>query len=285
VNVTLRRGKPEDTERCGAIAFEAFKHIAEAHNFPGDFPSAEAAQGLLSWLLAQPGFYSVVAEVDGRIIGSNFLDERNPIAGVGPITVDATVQNRAVGKRLMDAVHERAAERGFPGVRLVQAAYHMRSLTLYTKLGYDAREPLVCMQGKALQLTVPDLPVRQATEADLPECNALCRRIHGHDRGGELRAAVDHGTARVVEHQGRITGYATVIAFFGHAVGETNRELQALIGSATEFGGPGFLVPMRNAELLRWCLQQGLRAVQPMTLMSRGLYNEPAGAFLPSVLY
>ena len=29
----------------------------------------------------------------------------------------------------------------------------------------------------------------------------------------------------------------------------------------------------------------GLRVVQPMTLMSMGLYNEPKGAFLPSVLY
>jgi hypothetical protein len=28
-----------------------------------------------------------------------------------------------------------------------------------------------------------------------------------------------------------------------------------------------------------------LRVVQPMTLMSVGLYNEPRGAFMPSVLY
>jgi hypothetical protein len=76
-----------------------------------------------------------------------------------------------------------------------------------------------------------------------------------------------------------------LIGFFGHAVGETNRELQALIGSATEFPGPGFLLPTRNGELFRWCLQQGLGATQPMTLMSRGLYNEPAGSFLPSILY
>ena len=48
---------------------------------------------------------------------------------------------------------------------------------------------------------------------------------------------------------------------------------------------PGFLVPTRNARVLRWCLRQGLRIVQPMTLMSVGLYNEPAGAFVPSILY
>jgi hypothetical protein len=40
------------------------------------------------------------------------------------------------------------------------------------------------------------------------------------------------GTAVVVERHERITGYTTVLAFFGHAVGETNLDLQALIASA-----------------------------------------------------
>jgi hypothetical protein len=43
-----------------------------------------------------PGFYGVVAERDARIIGSNFLDERGTIAGIGPITVDPDVQNQGV---------------------------------------------------------------------------------------------------------------------------------------------------------------------------------------------
>ena len=60
-------------------------------------------------LLAHPRFYSVVAEAKGRIVGSNFLDERSRIAGVGPITVDPTGQNRGVGGRLMQDVLDRAA--------------------------------------------------------------------------------------------------------------------------------------------------------------------------------
>ena len=60
---------------------------------------------------------------------------------------------------------------------------------------------------------------------------------------------------------------------------------KALIGAAAEFGGPGSLLPTRNAELFRWCLHQGLRVQQTLTLMSLGLYKEPAGAFLPSILF
>jgi hypothetical protein len=170
-------------------------------------------------------------------------------------------------------------------VRLVQAAYHSRSLSLYAKLGFDVREPLAGFQGPPLNLTIPGHAVRPAGENDLDACNELCRRVHGHDRAGELGDAVQRGVATLVEHDGRVTGYATGIGFFCHAVGESNEDVKALIGAASEFAGPGFLLPMRNGELFRWCLHQGLRVNQALTLMSSGLYNEPAGAFLPSILY
>jgi predicted N-acetyltransferase YhbS len=285
MNVTLRPGTVEDAQHCGAICYDAFKTIAEQHNFPPDFPSSEVATELLASLLAHPGVYAVVAELDGRIIGSNFLDERSTVAGIGPITVDPAVQNRAVGRQLMQHVLDRVTQRRFPGVRLVQAAYHTRSLSLYARLGFVAREPLSMMQGAPLAVQIPGYAVRSATERDLDACNQVCVKVHGHDRGGELLDAIKQGTATIVEHGGRITGYATPIAFFGHAVGETNETLKALIGAAPAFLGPGFLLPTRNGEVFRWCLDHGLRVVQPMALMSVGLYNEPAGAFLPSVLY
>ena len=285
MDISIREGTPEDAEICGRICYNAFKTISEAHGFAPDFLGPETAIGVLTRMLANPKFYSVVAEVDGRIVGSNFLDERNAIAGVGPITVDPTVQNRAIGRRLMDAVHERAAEKNYVGVRLIQAGFHTRSLSLYAKLGYDVREHLACMQGKALGISVESHVVRPASEADVDNCNRLCREVHGLDRGGELKDAIAQRSATVVEHDGRITGYATSIGFFGHAVGETNKDLKALIGAAQEFAGPGFLLPTRNGELFRWCLNNGLRITQPMTLMSKGRYNEPTGAFLPSVLY
>lgn len=285
MRVKIRRGTPEDAEVCGNICYTAFKTISEAHGFAPDFPVPEVAIGVLTQMLTNPEFYSAVAEIDGRIVGSNFLDERNAIAGVGPITIDPTVQNRTIGRRLMHAVHDRAADRNFDGVRLIQAGFHARSLSLYTKLGYEVREPLACMQGEPLGISIDGHVVRPATEADIDACNRLCRQVHGHDRRGELRDSVAKGSATVVEQDQGITGYATVIGFFGHAVGETNDDLKALIAAAKEFAGPGFLLPSRNGELFRWCLSNGLRITQPMTLMSKGLYNEPAGAFLPSILY
>ncbi|HWF59347.1 MAG TPA: GNAT family N-acetyltransferase [Nitrospira sp.] len=282
---TLRPGTVRDAEACGRIGYEAFKAIAEQHGFPPDFPSADRAVGLLSKILTRPDVYSVVAELDGQVVGSNFLWEGDPIAGVGPITVVSTAQNAGIGRKLMEFVLTRANARRQMGVRLVQAAYHNRSLSLYSKLGFQAREPLSILQGPPLKLALNGYHVRKAIVHDLAVCDALCRSVHGHDRHGEIAHAIDDGTATVVEHSSRITGYATGLGFFGHAVGLTNEEIKALVGAAPTFTGLGFLLPTRNMELLQWCLNHGLRIVQPMTLMSLGLYQKPAGSFLPSILY
>lgn len=229
-------------------------------------------------------FYCVVAESEGRIVGSNCLDGRSLIAGIGPITVDPDAQNLGVGRKLMKVVMDRAQEEHPAGMRLVQAAYHNRSLSLYTTLGFDVREPLSCVQGRPRDRNVPGCVVRPAL-GDLEACNALSRRVHGFDRSTELADSIHKKTACAVERAGRVTGYATVLAFFGHATAESNLDLQALIASAESFGGPGILVPSRNSALLRWCLANGLQVVQPLNLMSNGLYNDPAGAWLPSVLF
>jgi len=148
------------------------------------------------------------------------------------------------------------------------------------------REHLSCLQGAALGERIEGYAVRAADPSDAAAANALCLRVHGHARAAHVAEAFANGApAMVVERQGRLTGYTTNLAFFGHAVGETTDDLKALIAAAEAFGGPGFLLPSRSGELLRWCLARGLRVTQPMTLMTIGLYNEPVGAWLPSVLY
>src|SRR2546430_8409404 len=155
MKIVLRGGTPADSDTCGTIGYRAFKAIAEEHNFPPDIPSAEVAKQRFADLLSHPSFYSVVAEIDGRVVGSNFLDERSSIAGVGPITVDPAAQNQGVGLRLMEHVLERTRHLSFPSVRLVQAAYHNRSMSLYTYLRFEARAPLTTLPGKPINHRSP----------------------------------------------------------------------------------------------------------------------------------
>jgi len=285
MSVSIREAKPIDAAECGRIIHAAFAAVANQHNFRTDFPTVEIATGVASMLIAHPGFYGLVAEHEGQIVGSNFLDTRSSIGGIGPITIEPSVQNKGIGSELMRAVMEWAASLKMPGVRLVQDAFHNRSLCLYTRLGFVTREPLSVMQGPPLGLRLAGYDVRPATEADRDACDGLCRRVHGFDRSAELKDAIGQKTAIVVEHLERITGYATEIGFFAHAVGECNEDLKALIGAAGSFAGPGFILPTRNHDLFCWCLDHGLRLLKQQTLMTLGLYNEPAGAYLPSILY
>ncbi len=284
-DITIRQATPDDGERLADVFYDAFESIAEAHNFPVEAISREFGSFIISDRLSSNGFVGLVAEREREVLGSAFVDERAAIAGIGPVAVDPAAMDAGIGRALMEAALERERERGAPGVRLVQTAYHYRSLSLYAKLGFVVREPLSVLQGTPPALSIPGRSVRPAREQDLTPCSELCFRVHGHERVAELRDAITAGTASVVERPERICGYATGFGYGWHAVAETNEDLLALLGSADSFMGLGILVPSRNAELLGWCLGHGLRIVQQSTLMTIGLYNEPAGAYLPSILF
>ena len=284
-SLAVRAATERDADECGRIFYEAFEAIAKRHNLPVEPPSREFTGFKAAEMLSHAGFEGLVAERNGALLGSAFIDERAAIAGIGPVTVDPRVQDNGIGRGLMEVALLHARETKAAGIRLVQTAYHYRSLALYAKLGFVVREPLSVLQGDPPAVSIPGRSVRPATDADLARCDELCRRVHGHDRSWELRDAVTAGTARVVERPAGISGYATGFGYGWHALAETNEDLIALLASAEMFMGLGILVPSRNPELLRWCLDHGLRIVQQSTLMTIGLYNEPAGAYLPSILF
>ncbi|MGP8305788.1 GNAT family N-acetyltransferase [Vibrio sp. YIC-376] len=285
MTLTLRPGTIEDAKECGRIYYEAFKCLAEQHRFPSEVHSIEFATILMTMRLEHPSFYSVVAEQDGNIVGSIFLDERSIIGGVGPVSVEPRVMNGTIGQQLMKALMTRATQRHFPGLRGMVVAWHYHAFALYIKYGGTSRETFSAMQGKPLANKIPGYDVRPAGVEDLHACNQLCYNVHGHNRTGELVDAIRQGKANVVERLGRITGYSTGIGWANHAVAESNDDMKALIGAAPEFSGLGFLVPSNNGDLFRWCLSQGLQVVCQTNLMTHGLYNEPVGTYLPSISY
>jgi hypothetical protein len=220
-------------------------------------------------------------------VGSNFLKEGDPVAALGPISVDPALQEGGVGRRLMEAVLERG-ERAH-AVRLVQDAFNPTSMALYASLGFEVREPLVCMGGTPRGTPDVDVEVRALLKEDLDACAALCEKVHGITRTEELRLGIGRLQPMVALRDGRVTAYASSLVFWpaAHGVAESERDLRGLIqGASASSGQPvGFLLPTRCASLFRWALAEGLRIVKPMTLMTRGPYQEPTGSYFPSVGY
>ena len=103
----------------------------------------------------------------------------------------------------------------------------------------------------------------------------------------ELRQAKNQGVATLIERDDIITGFAAGIGILGYAVAKSNSNLLALIGNASTSSiiGPGFFVPARNYELIKWLLGTGFKIEWPANLMTIGPYQEPLMPFLPSLAY
>lgn len=287
MQVAIRPATAADTEVCARIVYEAFRGIAEHHRFPPDFPTLDDARQLCQAFIGHPSIYGVVAERGREVVGCNFLDERDPIRGLGPITVDPGVQAHGIGRQLMQAVLERG--RGATGIRLLQDSFNTRSVSLYASLGFDIREPLLLMTGKPRSRPVGDVEVRPLRRDDLEGCTELCTRVHGFARKSELADALQFFKPAVALRGGRVTAYASTVSFWplNHGVAETEEDMRALLlGAAALSPDPlAFLLPVRQADLFRWCLAEGLRVVKPMTLMTMGEYRKPSGSYFVSVLY
>jgi predicted N-acetyltransferase YhbS len=288
MNLQQREMRQEDVETCGKICYHAFKQISDAHSFRPDFPTEQAGIEFTQALLDSPHVFSVVVEDDGKVIGANHLWEYDAIRAVGPITVDPRAQAKGIGRILMQAVLERGEESA--GVRLVQDAFNAASMSLYTSLGFNVREPLVLIEGVITGDRKPDTTVAVLTAEDVEECATLCRNIHGFDRAVELKNIPPFLKSFVARRDGRVIGYAAAPNFWAlnHAVAETEVDMQQLLMGASSLSqghSISFLLPTRQSSLFRWCLQKGMRVIKPMTLMTTGKYFEPKGPYLPSVGY
>jgi predicted N-acetyltransferase YhbS len=104
--------------------------IASRHGFPVEVDSPEFARWKVQALVEDPGFHEFVAERDGAVAASVFLDERASIVGVGPVTVEPQAMDAGAGRALKKAALEGERDRRVAGVRLVQTAYHYHSLAL-----------------------------------------------------------------------------------------------------------------------------------------------------------
>jgi len=302
----VSRIEPTDIQTTAAICCAALNALQVQHvGRPLDFPSIESALGCHVSLSTHPKTYGVVArDSNGRIVGSNFLDQRGEAASVGPTSVDPPSQGLGVDHALMQAVIAKALADGHKSIRLAQEVYNTASFSLYVKLGFEPREQLFFFMGRCAE-DWPDkkrnLAIRPMTVDDVAACADLYKRVVGVDREVEIRDCLStawvtyHDEPLVAEEEGRIVGYATSVTLPGHSVGE-NDEVVARIHyemtqqvSASRSSDAILLkvIGRLSPTLVKWALKTaGLRLQRMATLMALGTYTEPTGGtYIPSSGY
>ncbi len=284
--LVLVPAKPEHISELGRICYEAFKDISDRHHFPSDFSSAAMGRMIIGLLTAREDCYGVAAMMGGQPAGSNFLLMADEVGGIGPITVEVSMQSQGIGRALMQDVIAHAKEAGVERVRLLQDSFNMTSLSLYASLGFDTKEPVAVMQP--LPGDQPDWTVRPVTESDLDVVEELSRSIYGVSRRNEVASGIT-GPFRpfLRERNGRVAGYF-IPGIAGHGVAETEDDLVALVRETARQMPPDFhrvLCPLTEGDLYRKLLAAGCRNIKVMNLMALGPYERPDGAWLPSILY
>ena len=112
----IREAVDADWEEAGRICYEAFATLADQHGFPHDFPTVEAASAPIRWLINHPQVYGVVAEKDGRVLGSQLPRRaRHHLRRSARSAWIPRAQDHHVGRMLMEAMLERAHARDAPG--------------------------------------------------------------------------------------------------------------------------------------------------------------------------
>lgn len=285
---TIRRAQPADLDAAAEVLFQASKAAAERFGFEPDFPSVEIARAMGAIFLNHPKSYGVAAEIEGKLIGVGFLSERNEVRGIGPVVVDPAMQARGVGRLVLKALMDRAAEAR--GARMVADTANPAAVAVCEASGLNTREPLFLMFGIPRGEEPPGgYDVRAMRKDDLKACNDLCERVHGYNRNAELDDAMAHFGSVVAIRRGRIVAYssAPTLWLMNHGVAESEKDMKALILHAglLKDAPLSLLVPGRNNDLFRACLAMGLRIAKSMTFLSSGFYQDPRAPWFPSIEY
>src|SRR5215217_1776694 len=197
MSIRLVTAEPHHVSELGRICFEAFREVHDRGCGTRDFPTVDFAQQVLGMLVQRDDFYRVSALDDGRVVGSNFLSLMDPVAGVGPITVDPSYQGQGVGRALMQNVMDYAQHNNIEQVRLFHDSFNLASLSLYASMGFDTKDSVALMQ--ATPAAEADNSVRPITEPDLPAIEELSKRIYKNSRRNEVAAAGPYGFAALLK--------------------------------------------------------------------------------------
>jgi GNAT superfamily N-acetyltransferase len=135
-----------DADRILRMAFGTFLGLPDPMAFLGDGDYVRTR-----WLASPDSAF--VAEIDGRLVGSNFATRWGSFAYFGPLTIDPQVQDQGYGSELIHPVIDMFDSWGVTQTGLFTFAGSPRHLGLYQKFGFRPRALTLIMDKAIPEIT------------------------------------------------------------------------------------------------------------------------------------
>ncbi|MBB4276924.1 GNAT family N-acetyltransferase [Rhizobium mongolense] len=229
------------------------------------------------WQMALALSEGLVAVESGQVVGTVLMTPyRAECATINMVIVNEAMRGRGLGRRLMDAAFQIAADRP---LRLVATS---EGLPLYKKLGFCEVGIVMQHQGIVGEIAVPT-ETQDAVTTDLPAIAELDRVAFGADRERLISYVAGVGEFAVIRRDGRVSGYAALRTFgrgevIGPVVAASLTDAKTLVRHLIAKRPGRFLRvdTTDDSNLSPWLVELGLAHVGGGIAMAKPQIDHPA---------
>jgi GNAT superfamily N-acetyltransferase len=212
--VSLRPMTVEDIEEVREVGQIAWSDLA-LHDIGRKFRYPKRSEKIIDAYIWKDPHGCIVADEEGKIVGSAFCHTWGKVGWVGPLEVLPDRQDRGIGKMLLRACQDHLERRGCQVIGLETMTHLPKHLHFYMSSGYRPG-PLTLIMEKVLrqQLAEPLVPEETSPESldrDLREVSDLSARVNPFlDYSIEAEAIVRKrlGLVYLLRKEGRLSGAA-----------------------------------------------------------------------------
>lgn len=290
MKVNIRRLRLEDIPIASSIIQSAFNEIYIEHGIPRLFDSLETVEAMVQSYFYHDPEGCLVAEADKKLKAAGFVHIRDDIASLGPLAVDISSQSSGVGRKMMLKMCETAKKSR--SIRLTQDAFNTLSFSLYSKLGFAAKDIVVFMYGKKSHLKKKEIPqeLKKITFQELEDVSEFDKMHYLMERKKDLQLLMMAGASiYIAGKKGDISGYLTFFPtherlYIGPGVSLEPEIMESLLYFIIKIIRSDKMISLRLPanyfEILKNFLDLGFKVDSLETYMVKGEYEKPIGYHL-----
>jgi GNAT superfamily N-acetyltransferase len=181
----LRETDLPTADRILRLAFGTFVGIPDPMSFFGD------ADIVHTRFLANPSA-ALAAELNGEIVGSNFVTNWGSVGFFGPLSVRPDLWDRGIAKRLLESTIELFDKWGTKHAGLFTFSDSPKHIGLYQKFGFcpsfltaimskpvvaDQTTTTIIIRRRGEEIALPWSKYSELSEEDQEECLNVCRNL------------------------------------------------------------------------------------------------------------